>query len=142
MAIEHDKAWYEQIRQKVSANVQIEWARNGHHYVDAIVAESKRFDLIVVDGEFRATCAERAVKSLQRDGAILLDNSDWHPEAATVLRNADLIEVDFFGFGPINDYTWTTSLFFTREFRPKFRSPRHPLPGPGALHNRATIHAP
>jgi hypothetical protein len=27
-----------------------------------------------------------------------------------------MIQVDFFGFGPINDYTWTTSIFFSRDF--------------------------
>jgi len=27
-----------------------------------------------------------------------------------------LIEVDFHGFGPINAYTWTTSIFISRNF--------------------------
>ena len=30
-----------------------------------------------------------------------------------------MIEVDFHGFGPINNYTWTTSIFFNRNTRLK-----------------------
>ncbi len=49
---------------------------------------------------------------------IILDNSDWYKNTAKLLRDKlDLIEVDFHGFGPINNYTWTTSIFFSRNFR-------------------------
>jgi len=49
---------------------------------------------------------------------VILDNSDWYRETAKYLReNLDMIEVDFHGFVPINDYTWTTSVFLSRIFR-------------------------
>jgi len=49
---------------------------------------------------------------------VILDNSDWYRETAKYLReNLDMIEVDFHGFGPINDYTWTTSVFLSRNYR-------------------------
>jgi hypothetical protein len=48
---------------------------------------------------------------------IILDNSDWYKETSKYLRDElDLIEVDFHGFGPINNYTWTTSIFLSRNF--------------------------
>jgi hypothetical protein len=41
------------------------------------------------------------------------------------------IEIDFHGFGPINDYTWTTSLFLDREIalEPKSIQPTIPIGG-------------
>ena len=43
---------------------------------------------------------------------IVLDNSDWFPETTEVLRSSlKWIQIDFHGFGPINGYTWTTTIF-------------------------------
>jgi len=48
-------------------------------------------------------------------GIVILDNSDWYAETAKFLRDSlNMIQIDFHGFGPINSYTWTTSLFLTR----------------------------
>lgn len=56
--------------------------------------------------------------SIGGGGIVILDNSDWFRETSKYLREKlDLIEIDFHGFGPINDYTWTTSVFITRNFR-------------------------
>jgi len=43
---------------------------------------------------------------------IILDNSDWYHEAGARLRTAGFLDISFSGFGPCNNYTWTTSLFF------------------------------
>ena len=71
--------------------------------------------------------ARSAVKILKPGGFIVLDNSDWYPNAARVLREADLIQVDFHDFRPQHHYRCTTSLFMHHAFRPKPRSPRLPL---------------
>lgn len=54
------------------------------------------------------------------------DNCDWYVEAARYLRNAGLLQVDLSGFGPINNYTWVTSLFFKRDFDFQPRNPNQP----------------
>jgi len=49
-----------------------------------------------------------------------------------MLREHNLIQVDFSGFGPCNNYTWTTSLFFSRNFNFKtscFNQPLQPIGG-------------
>jgi len=43
---------------------------------------------------------------------IILDNSDWYHEAGARLRTAGFLDISVSGFGPCNNYTWTTSLFF------------------------------
>jgi len=55
----------------------------------------------------RRTCGKN------RGGVIVIfDNSDWYPKTVEFLReNLGWVQIDFHGFGPINNYTWTTSLF-------------------------------
>ncbi len=40
-----------------------------------------------------------------------MDNTDWYPNTGRDLRAAGFWQVDFSGFGPVNDFTWTTSVF-------------------------------
>ena len=47
---------------------------------------------------------------------VILDNSDWHPRTCALLRDSDLLQVDFAGAGPINSYAWCTSMFLRRDF--------------------------
>lgn len=43
---------------------------------------------------------------------LILDNSDWYPKSVAFLREKlRWMQTDFHGFGPINNYTWTTSIF-------------------------------
>ena len=55
---------------------------------------------------------------LSDSGMVILDNSDWYSNTSKYLRDSlNLLQVDFHGFGPINDYTWTTSIFFKRNIK-------------------------
>jgi hypothetical protein len=43
---------------------------------------------------------------------VIFDNSDWYPRSiGEIATRLGWAQVDFAGFGPINDYTWTTSIF-------------------------------
>jgi hypothetical protein len=43
---------------------------------------------------------------------LILDNADWYPKSVRfVQEKLRWIQTDFHGFGPINSYTWTTSVF-------------------------------
>jgi hypothetical protein len=44
--------------------------------------------------------------------ACILDNADWFPNTAKLIRTAGFVQVDFIGAGPVNSYTWCTSIFF------------------------------
>ena len=70
---------------------------------------------------------------------IILDDSDRintsqeYVRAVAVLRQADLIQVDFYGFCPMNNYTKTTSLFLTRSFNFESLYKVQPINGIGNL---------
>jgi len=89
----------------------------------------QNFDIIIIDGKHKYECPKNAVECLREGGLIILDNSDWFPKTARVLRKHNLIQVDFSGFGPINYCTWTTSLFFSRNFNLKINQPLQPIGG-------------
>lgn len=80
------------------------------------------FDVVIIDGVYRGDCAKVALDKVNREDGyiIILDNSDWYPNTKQKLLYQDLICFDFHWFGPINSYTWTTSLFFSRNFKLNF----------------------
>lgn len=94
---------------------------------------NRTFDIVVIDAAAnRYLLAKNALKVLRPGGFVILDNSDWFPNAARVLREGDLIEVDFHDFRPLHHYRCTTSVFLHRDFRPKpktTRLPRVPIGG-------------
>ena len=117
ISIEDSKMWYETIRKLKNDNQQIVLVEEKTDYVSYITKLNRHFDIIVVDGQYRFDCANSALNCLNDNGMMILDNSDWYPNTSELLRNHDLIEIDFSGFGPINNYTWTTSLYFSRKIK-------------------------
>jgi hypothetical protein len=42
---------------------------------------------------------------------LIFDNSDWYPNTVRFLQEKlGWMQIDFHGYGPINNYTWTTSI--------------------------------
>jgi hypothetical protein len=75
------------------------------------------YDVIVIDGAEHFRCAESAFSALAPGGIVILDNAEWYPKATDLLRRADMIEISFSGFGPINAFTSTSNAFLQRDFR-------------------------
>jgi hypothetical protein len=123
-AVENDPQWHGELSARLPG-VHLYHCAERDEYVNCIAREGGSFDLIVIDGRWRRRCAFLAPEHLRAGGMILLDNADRHPDAAQVLRAAGLLQVDFSGFGPINAYTWTTSIFVRADIRLQagFRDP-------------------
>jgi hypothetical protein len=136
VSVEDDPEWYRLRAPDTPRNCELILQTDLNDYPRAIRQSGMRFDVIVVDGAARGRtrlkCSREALAHLREGGMIILDNSDWLPESARILREADLIEVDMTGFGPINRYAWTTSFFLHRAFAFSPRGARQPVPGPGA----------
>lgn len=116
-SIESDNEWYKYISSKSLSNQKI-LLREEARFAETIDEFSSEFDLIIIDSLRRYECALKSISHLNEGGLIILDNSDWHSKTSKFLReDCDLIEVDMHGFGPINAYSWTTSLYMRRSFR-------------------------
>ncbi|MDX4067242.1 hypothetical protein Q6A87_05210 [Aliarcobacter skirrowii] len=123
ISIEHNKEWYEKVNQNIKKNQKILLVEDNDNYENSIKKLNKKFDVIVIDGIRRYQCAGIVIEYIntlnerESEYMIILDNSDWYKNTAKLLRDKlDLIEIDFHGFGPINNYTWTTSIFLSRNF--------------------------
>lgn len=114
-SVEFDPQWYRHGIQELSSNQQILLDTDKNDYVKAIHKGDINYDVIVIDGKYRYNCAVEAIKKIKTGGVIILDNSDWFPNTAQLLRDNELTQVDFIGAGPINSYTWCTSVFFKEK---------------------------
>jgi hypothetical protein len=127
ISVESDEEWYNYGTRNLLPNQQI-FLRNELNFSEAIEEFSSKFDLIIVDSLRRYECALKAIQFLESGGLIILDNSDWYPNTSSLLRKSgNLIEIDMHGFGPINGYSWTTSLYFHRDFQFISKGDRQPI---------------
>lgn len=124
VSVEHDLSWFNKINsiiQDMASNTKLMLEQDKSRYIESILYQNIIFDVIIIDGVYRSECARIIENKLNLNSPegclVILDNSDWYPKTAKYLREElNFIEIDFHGFGPINNYTWTTSLFLSRNF--------------------------
>jgi len=114
-SIESNLEWFDYGSDNLEENQKIKLL-NYQEYATEIDKENMKYDVIIIDGIDRYECAKAALNNIKKGGMIILDNSDWNPNACELLRSSlQYIEVDFHGFGPINSYSWTTSVFIDKN---------------------------
>ncbi len=141
ISVEDNPLWYNKWKQEFQYNnLEIKLREEGDGYEDAILEnEHEKYDVIVVDGKRRVECCKTAVLKLTQGGIIILDDSDRintsqeYKDSVKVLKNANLIQIDFYGFCPMNAYTKCTSLFLSRDFNFTSQYPVQPINGIGNL---------
>ena len=134
VSVEHNKSWFTIATQNQNQNQTILLKNNKKEYLHAISLKPNKYDVIIIDGIYRSECARLVKNYLNRGGMVILDNSDWYKKTSKYLRNTlNLIEIDFHGFGPINGYTWTTSIYLSRDFNMKPIQDTQPHNSIGAL---------
>jgi hypothetical protein len=126
-SVEHNPTWFQEMTQHAPQGATILHRTERGAYANAIAGHGDAFNIVVVDGVWRDSCADACLPYLAPDGMLILDNSDWYWETAARLRSKGLFEVSFSGFGPVNDYTWTTSIFF-RGMEARMRDMSAPEP--------------
>jgi len=119
---ENNAKWFKKVINSLKnyKNAKIILSENKAEYVNAINTSKIRYDIVVIDGEYRYQCSQVALKKIKNNGLIILDNSERYSKIKKYFRNHNLIEIEFTGLGPINPYTSTTSFFITKDFNPRF----------------------
>lgn len=140
ISVEDNPEWKHKLLHEFKAdNWQLRYCESKDDYAAAVLADGAKYDVIIVDGKYRAACAANAVKCLAAGGIIILDDSDRvntsddYIAAVKILRAADLLQVDFYGFCPLNNFTKATSIFFSRDFAFKSVNPLQPCNGIGNI---------
>jgi hypothetical protein len=112
-SVEDNQGWFNEVSKTRLGNQEILHRADEASYVKSLPSRGKLFEIIVVDGNWRYACAIEAINCLKDGGMIVLDNSDRkiEKECGKLLRKQGFLQIDFSGFGPINNYTWSTSIF-------------------------------
>jgi len=122
VSIEDNSEWFQKVKSSMPGNVSLHLIRDPDQYIHAIndktVGTDELYDVIIIDAKHRNETARAAIARVSPGGLLILDNSDWYPETATLLSASGFTRIDMIGFGPINSYTWCTSLFLKPGFRP------------------------
>ena len=123
VSVEDNPEWFAKWQKEFNMpNLEVRCRSSDNLYERAVFEDEDRYDVIVVDGKRRAACCEAAVRKLADGGMIILDDSDRvntsaeYAAAIAALQRNNLLQVDFYGFCPMNNYTKTTSLFLRRDF--------------------------
>lgn len=125
-SVEHDKNWYNISKNKLLENQNLIFSELAEYH-NAIHTTNEKFDIIIIDGQRRFDCARESIRRLNEGGIIIIDNSDWfYISCNYIKKKLDLIQIDFCGFSPINEYVVSTSIFFSRNSNLKTLSNRQP----------------
>jgi hypothetical protein len=114
-SVEDNELWFEKVKHLLKEkNVEYRLEKDPQKYS---TMATKDFEVYIVDGKYRRECLNHIVNldvGKKRGSAIMLilDNSDRYPNTLKFLKEKlGWMQIDFHGFGPINSYTWTTSIF-------------------------------
>ncbi len=144
ISVEDNATWFDKwSKEFILPNLDILLREEGLGYEEAIFESKEKFDIIVIDGKRRSQCAKVAIEALADDGMIILDDSDRintsveYEKAVACLKAANLLQVDFYGFCPMDNYTKTTSLFLSRSFDFVSKHNIQPINGIGNLWSKS-----
>jgi hypothetical protein len=121
ISIESDKNWYKQIQNSVFTNSNFDYRLEIDKKKYILQTQILESDIVIIDGLWRSECADFLIAQIDsnkiKPNMLIFDNSDWYPQTTSKLnkRLKHWVQVDFSGFGPINDYTWTTTIFINSQ---------------------------
>lgn len=118
VSVEHDARWHGDISAGAPSNSTLVLRPDPGAYVAEISRHDPSFDVIAVDGLYRADCARQAVARLSGDGVIVWDNSDWDEFEQARDQVAELQafrELRFTGFGPCSARFRATSILYRSQ---------------------------
>lgn len=130
-AVETDSEWYEKLKRSKPENVELLFKEDAGGFANAVRLSPLPYSLIVIDSiRFRYEATVSAITSIAPGGLIVFDNSDWYPNSCKLLREAGFMQIDFHGFGAVNAYAWTTSVFFRESIKfSRLTNALHPVGG-------------
>lgn len=119
ISLEHSPDWYAHFAESLPPNVELLFVDGSSTagYQEDLRLATKRFgpfDIILIDGgPDRVAATIESSSSLQDDGMIILDNSDFskYQPAVTFLNEVGFHRLDFFGPAPGSRYLLCTSVF-------------------------------
>lgn len=117
-SVEHNKNWYTKTKKAINNNVNLNLCEviertdiNLAKYADTILKTKTNYDIILIDGLHRNRCIKNAIRMLNENGYIILDNSNRkaYDKGKSLLNKWS--RISFYGFGPHLNYRWETTIY-------------------------------
>lgn len=108
VSVEHDKTWYEAVRNMTGSNVHLLYQplEFDGEYCRLINQQNEKFDVVVIDGRDRVRCAINSYQSLSERGIVVFDDSEREKYSdgsrfylANGFKKIDFESLKFKGFG-------------------------------------------
>lgn len=117
-SVESDKKWFipKDVKHK---NIERRLESTKKRYINSISANNLKYDVVVIDGQFRHECVKKSIDHVNKSGFIIIDNSEWYQKSCNFLAKKGFTEINFSGFYPSNPYTSTTSFFINKKYKYK-----------------------
>lgn len=118
-SVEHDKGWFDSIRNSSPANAELifcELETDGE-YAKKAASLGRKFDIIIVDGRDRVNCCKYGVDALSPSGVIVLDDSEReaYNSARVFLKEKGFKELFLSGISPGSLIEKATSVFYKAD---------------------------
>jgi hypothetical protein len=115
-SVEYDKAWHERVSRQAPANVRVLYREQDTDgdYCRAILAESGRYDVVVVDGRDRVNCIRHGLSRLTDRGVLLLDDAqrERYADGIAYAKSQGLRALPFDGPKPLSHRMARTVVFY------------------------------
>ncbi len=114
--VENNQQWYKKVVQNVSKAKGI-LEEDLEKYPQAIRVFNKKYDLIIIDGQKRRRCTLEALNYLNKNGVLILDNSDrvYYKTIFQIMNKQGFKNLTFSGHYPINTRTKSTTCFYKTD---------------------------
>jgi len=115
-AVEHNLSWFKKISSHLPDNVEIvhREANDEKEYCREIFNSDTQYDLVIVDGVQRNCCLKTSIEKLNKDGVVILDNSERreYQEGVRLLISKGFKKIDFCGMGAMENCNTCTTIFY------------------------------
>ncbi len=115
ICLEHDKDWFEKIKNQLPENAIINYCELIENYYNRFLFRLKKeFDIIIIDGRQRVECIKNSISNLKDDGVMVLDDSErkQYTEGIKYLLDNGFKQIDFWGISPCLTYKKCTTIFY------------------------------
>ena len=120
IAVEHNKEWFDKIKNRLNKNAEIIFKevdedRDGD-YSRTIKSTNEKFNIVIIDAEERVNCIKNCCDSLTEDGVIILDDSERkeYTDGIEFLSRKGFKRLDFYGIAAGIMYQKSTSIFYRK----------------------------
>ncbi len=119
-SIEYDSTWYNNLTALSLKNVSLSFIAldtENESYETAILREKQSYDIILVDGRRRVKCTKLAVQKLNKNGIIILDDSERaaYSEVFSFMKEQGFKHLPFSGIAIGAIHNKCTSIFYRAD---------------------------